>query len=266
MTSEQLKNQSASAPDSHASTRSVATAQKTVSPEVEAMLRGEHVAGLAMQARSALRRGNRDEARKLLQQVFALSPTDAGALELLGDIFLEEGEQEKAIAVFERGRKHDPSHTAFEEKIALAKIDQQEEELAKIRRETALQLGDTEKWQDKKPNLAALLSLVLPGAGHVYLEKYERAATYFGAWLVTVLGWYLPLHAALPTEAASAALRQSRSFLAPFAAALGNLGGFSKLLFWTMLLLNVGVYLASTIDATRSAKRDAETRKRELGL
>ena len=246
-----------------ASTRS---ATPGLSPEAAALAHEQQVADLVGRARSTLRRGQRDETRKLLQQIFALSPSECGALELLGDIFLEEGEQEKAIAVFERGRSFHPRHAAFEEKIALAKIDQQEEELDKIRRETALQLGDTEAWRDRKPGVAAFLSLVLPGAGHVYLERYERAAAYFAAWLITLCGWYFPLRAALPTQAASAALKQSRNALAPMTTALSSLSGFSLLWFWLMMLLHLGVYVVSAIDASQSAKRATELRKRELGL
>lgn len=257
------KNQEAAAPATVVSTRDAA---KTVSPEVAAMLQKDKLATLSMQARSTLRRGNTDEARAVLQQIFALSPTDRDGLELLGDIFLAEGEQEKAIAVFERGRKFHPRHLPFEEKIALAKIDQQEEELAKIRREAALQLGDTEGWRDRKPTLAAFLSLLLPGAGHVYLERYERAATYFAASVITFCGWYFTLRAALPTEAAQAALRQNRSSLAPFGAALSGLSGFSRIWFWSMILLYIATYVISAFDAMHSAKRAAQERRRELGL
>lgn len=237
-----------------------------LSEAAQELAREQQIADWVAKARSNLRRGQRDEARKLLQQIFALSPSECGALELLGDLFLEEGEQEKAIAVFERGRTFHPRHAAFEEKIALAKIDQQEEELDKIRRETALQLGDTEAWRDRKPTLAAFLSLILPGAGHVYLERYERAAAFFAAWLITLCGWYFPLRAALPAQAASAALKQNRNALAPLTTGISGLSGFSLLWFWLMMLLHLGVYVVAAIDASHSAKRATEQRKRELGL
>ena len=112
---------------------------------------------MLMAARREVRRGNRDKARQLLQQIFAVEPTDLGALELLGDIFMEEGEQEKALKVFERGQKYHPRHKAFEEKIALCHLDLAEMERDRLLREQVLEQGDTDKLLDRKPGLACSL-------------------------------------------------------------------------------------------------------------
>lgn len=40
---------------------------------------------------------------------------------------------------------------------------------------------------NNRPWLAALLGVVQPGLGHVYLREWIRALTWFGLWLVTVM-------------------------------------------------------------------------------
>src|SRR5690349_18041233 len=49
------------------------------SPDVEDMLRADKTGAMVMAARREVRLGQRDKARQLLQQVFALEPTDCGA-------------------------------------------------------------------------------------------------------------------------------------------------------------------------------------------
>jgi tetratricopeptide (TPR) repeat protein len=161
----------------------------------ERLQREEKAAGLVMQARNMLRKGQRDQARAQLQQAFMLNPTDCGAFEVLGDIFLEEGEQQKAITVFERGRQHHPRHAAFEEKIALAHVDLAEMERDRILKEQLLADPATTmqgRTSDRKPISVAFLSLMVPGAGQYYNEEPERALVFFPVALLLLCAWAVP--------------------------------------------------------------------------
>jgi tetratricopeptide (TPR) repeat protein len=212
---------------------------------VEKLRREEKAAGLVMQARNMLRKGQRDQARVQLQQAFALNPADCGAFEVLGDIFLEEGEQQKAITVFERGRQHHPRHAAFEEKIALAHIDLAEMERDRILKEQLLAdpaatlQGRT---SDRKPISVAFLSLLAPGAGQYYNEEPERALVFFPVALLLLLAWAVPW--------------------------LGNwsMGGFERVWIGVMLAIAVIWHVIAAVDAARSAQREIEEQKRLLGM
>ncbi|HEX8834968.1 MAG TPA: tetratricopeptide repeat protein, partial [Abditibacteriaceae bacterium] len=231
------------------------------------MHRLEKAGGLVMAARAALRKGQRDDARAKLQQAFAIAPTDVGALELLGDLFFEEGEQEKAIAVFERGLKFHPRHVAFEEKIAIAKLDLAEMEADKLRRQHVLEHGDTESWQDKNPGVAGFLSLALPGAGQFYNDEYERGATFLGVAVVTFVAWFWPITAAVKRVTASFPAGGNRpGFGETVSTAFSNMGGVTQFLLWSMILTWIGTYLYSAYDASQLAIRAAEERKRALGI
>lgn len=234
-------------------------------PSLEELQRTEKAATLVMAARMQQRRGQKEAVRASLREALQLVPTDVGALEVLGDLYLEEGEQAKAIAVFEKGLSHHPQHLAFEEKIAVAKLDLAEMETDRIRRELFLQQGDTEKWQDKNPGLAGSLSLILPGAGQVYNDEYERGAIMLGAALVSFIAWFWPLTSAMSrvTQSLSPGINLplgdivSRGF--------GELGGAS-ILVYLMLAVWLATYVYSAWDAAQLAINAAEARKRNMGI
>ena len=214
-----------------------------------------------MAARREVRRGNRDKARQLLQQIFALEPTDMGALELLGDIFMEEGEQEKALKVFERGQKYHPRHKAFEEKIAVCHLDLAEMEHDRLMREQVLQTGASDKLLDRKPGLACSLSIFLPGAGQFYNEDNVRGGIFLGTAIVTFCGWYFPLAAAIRPLSS-----KNQSGMDAISAGLNALSGFPRLLFWSMLIAWVATYIFAAIDGFMGAERANAERRRAYGL
>src|SRR5947207_5666523 len=86
-------------------------------------VRSEEVGKVVMLARSALRKGDNDEGRRRLMQALALDPSDCAAIELLGDLYMAEGEQEKAVRVFTKGLSFHPHYRPFEEKMALCYLD-----------------------------------------------------------------------------------------------------------------------------------------------
>ena len=217
-----------------------------VAPAIEEMRLAEKAGALVMSARAALRRGQIQETRALLQQALALQPSDLGAIELLGDMFMEEAEQEKAIKVFERGLALHPRHAAFEEKIALCHLD-----LAEMQRDRDAQqyllTNGIEKWMERSPKKAVALSLIVPGAGSFYVEENERGVVFMGAWLLAFVAWYLPLHIGfnmLPEGARHT-----------FGAVMGMLNGFWQAWFWLMLVAFMAVYVLAAIDSYQGAQR-----------
>jgi tetratricopeptide (TPR) repeat protein len=228
---------------------------------LNAQARAERAGQAVMAARLALKRNQRDEAKKLLAQALKTSPGDIGALELLGDLFMEEAEQEKAIQVFAHGLKAHPHHAPFEEKMALAKLDLAEMERDKIAREQFIETGDTEKWLDKKPHLAMGLSVLVPGAGQFYNDHIERAAVFFGLALATLCGWFYPLSNKFLE------LRRLNARAAPgFEDCLAAMSDGTRFFFWVMLVGWLMVYVLSAYDAALGASRFNEARRQHLGI
>ena len=233
--------------------------------------RSEQAGKLVMSARLALRREQRSEAKKLLAQALKVDATDIGALELLGDIFLEDAEQEKALQVFEHGRKHHPDHAPFEEKLAQAHLDIVEMENDKLLKENATEalkagnfdVGD--KLLDRKPSLAMGLSAIVPGAGQVYNEEYEKAAVLFGLALLSLLGWFNTLFNKMRSMQ-DAAQAGGRRIMPNMDEAINAMSSGQRTLFWGLVMMWIVIIILSAVDATISATRFNEARRQHLGL
>ena len=238
--------------------------------ELDKERRAEEAGKIVMTARLALRRNQRGEAKQLLAQALKVDSADIGALDMLGDMFLEEAEQEKAIQVFEHGLKHHPGHAPFEEKLGLARLDIAEMERDQLMKESALQNAIAngldpgyDKLLDKKPPLALGLSAVVPGAGQVYNDQYEKGAVFFALAVVTFLGGFNLLFNKMRSMQEASV---GRRIMPRMDEALAAMSGGQRALFWLLVLLWIGVIIASAIDATLSATRFNENRRRELGL
>jgi len=238
---------------------SIATPAKGSTPSLADDLEAERIyqkaGALIMSARRAQHKGQKDEARKLLQQAFLIAPNDSGGLELLGDLFMEDGEQEKAMKIFERGLEHHPKHRAFEEKIALCHIDVDEMRRDRDRRTQILEQGGIEKWQLLSAPRAFTLSALLPGAGQAYIGQSSRALTLFGITVLTFLGWALPLYFGLGKDDL-----QGKGW-SRFGAALGNMNGLGLIWFWLMVAGWVAIYIYASMDAMTQAEKINELRK-----
>lgn len=224
--------------------------------------RAEKAGTLVMAARLAMQRGDKKEARTKLQEALIIEPTDYAALELVGDMFLEEAEQEKAIEVFERGLKYHPSHHAFEEKIALALLDIEEMKRDAEQRDLLLTHGDKDRWQDRKPGIAISLSLLVPGMGQFYNDENERGWAFLGSAAFAFLGWYLPLSRALSGLQGTGA----RQLVARTSEAIANMGVFAKGWFWLMILAALVIWVYSAYDAWSGTERFNRARRPFFGV
>jgi tetratricopeptide (TPR) repeat protein len=238
--------------------------------ELDKERRAEEAGKVVMTARLALRRNQRVEARKLLAQALKIDPSDIGALDMLGDMFLEDAEQEKAIQVFEHGLKHHPEHAPFEEKLGLAKLDLAEMERDQLMKESALQNAIAngldpgyDKLLDKKPPLALGLSVIVPGAGQLYNDEYEKGGAFFALWFFIGLGWFnLLFNKMRAMQEASV----GRHIMPSMAQAIEAMSSGQRAFFWFLVLLWLAVMIAAATDAALSATRLNEERRRQLGL
>lgn len=229
----------------------------SLADELEAERIHQKAGALVMSARRAQHQGRKEEARKLLQQAFLIAPNDSGGLELLGDLFMEDGEQEKALKIFERGLEYHPRHRAFEEKIAVCHIDLDEMRRDRDRREQILESGGIESWQLLSAPRAFGLSALLPGAGQAYIGQTERAMYCFGITVFTFLGWALPLYFALKRAGSQGVKGLGNGFRA----ALASMSGPGLLLFWMMVAGWVAIYIYAALDAMTQAEKINELRR-----
>jgi hypothetical protein len=164
--------------------------------------------------------------------------------------------------VYQRGRKYHPQHRAFEEKLALAHVDLAEMERDRIAREMLLEHGDRDKWLDLQPNKAFGLSLLLPGAGQVYVGHLERAVAFFVAAVGSFCAWFIPFTTALKGARIAGKTDLGSGINYVFA----NLGGAAKFVLMALFLVWIATYIASAFDAMRSVQRANAERRHTLGL
>ena len=217
-----------------------------------------------MAARMRIRKGEREEAYNEIKRAFAAHPGDRNAIEMLGDLYLEDGETEKALTLFERALKAHPGYAPFEEKLAICRLDLAEMEADRLAKTSGDPLAllqsqmEMNAIYERVPHKAVSLSLFLPGAGQFYNDEVEKGVAFLGAGLLSFSAWFYPMW----TEASK--LPTSQRF--DFGTAIGALRGGWSVLFWLALLTWIAVYVASMVDAGKVAAHFNESRRRALGL
>ena len=217
-----------------------------------------------MAARMRVRKGEREEAYNEIKRAFAAHPGDRAAIEMLGDLYLEDGETEKALGLYERALKAHPAWVPFEEKLAICRLDLAEMEADRAAKNSGDPLAILQSQMEngaiyeRVPHKAVSLSLLLPGAGQFYNDEVEKGAAFLGAGILSFIGWSSLIFSQtgkLPTA-------QKLDFLA----AISSLSGFWSVVFWVCLATWLAVYIASMVDAGRVAADFNENRRRALGL
>ncbi len=217
-----------------------------------------------MTARMMVRKGERENAYNEIKRAFAAHPGDRAAIEMLGDLYLEDGETQRALTLYERALKAHPSHVPFEEKLAICRLDIAEMEADRAAKNSGDPLAllqsqlENDAIYERVPHKAVSLSLFLPGAGQFYNDEVEKGAAFLGAGILSFVGWCSLMFSQ------TAKLPPARKF--DFLAAISSLNGFWSIAFWLCLATWLAVYVASMIDAGRVAAAFNENRKRALGL
>lgn len=235
-----------------------ATTASDLGAEFEAQKRREKAGAFLILARNALKNGERDKANEAIKNAFAANPGDVSAIDLLGDLYLEAGETERALQLYQRGLEAHPGHAVFEEKLAVCKLDLAEIEADKLLKNVVLEKGDEGKEFERSPSKAVTLSLFLPGAGQFYNEQVEKGAVLLGGYFLSTIGWFYPLWNALGVLPKGQRL--------DFAAALASLSGLSALSYRLFSLLSLAIFVVSLWDAGMVAKAYNEERRQRLGL
>jgi tetratricopeptide (TPR) repeat protein len=228
--------------------------KKPVANDLEALRREEAAGAHIMAARNAIRKNERARAKELIKEAFTANPGDIHAIELLGDMYLEEGETEQALKLFERAFKAHPRHAAFEEKLAICKLDLAEMENDRLAKVNLLEGGDTSKIFERSIAKAISVSVLVPGAGQFYNEENEKGTAYLVSGVVTFLAWFYPLVNTLPKVRFD------------LQAAMSAMSGLQSGLFYLGGTLWSGIYTASIVGAYTSTKRYNDARRAQLGL
>lgn len=243
------------------SARPVAKAKKganDLAAEFEAQRQREKAGGFIVVARNALKTGDRAKAQQAIKDAFAVNPGDAAAIDLLGDIYLEEGETERALQLYERALQAHPGNANFEEKLAICKLDLAEIEADKLLKGVLLETGDQGKVFERSTAKAVTLSLILPGAGQFYNEENEKGVAFLVGYLLSSVGWFYPLWNAL--------LALPKGQRLDYGTAISSLSGLSALSYRVFALLSLVVMVVAIWDAANVTKIYNEARRQRLGL
>jgi len=131
-------------------------------------------------------RGDFEGAEKRCRQALAITPGSWEAHELLGDIMYQQRRGEEAIEHYRLARAGNPQRAVLEDKVGRASLLLAEKELLRLRTEDLLS-GKREEIP-RRPGVAALLSLVVPGFGQLYNREHIKGAVIVSVWLMLLLG------------------------------------------------------------------------------
>ncbi len=238
--------------------RAAAARPLDLKEEYEAQRRSERAGVFVLAARRALQRGELEEAKVQLKQAFAVNPGDEKAVDVFGDLYLAEGETEKALELFEKAFARFPGNASFEERAALCRLDLAEMEADKVVAPLLVETGDKGKIFERSPQKALSLSVLLPGAGQFYNEENEKGAALLGAYLLSSVCWFYPLFTQLSNQTLHDRLN--------FGMAMANLSGLGALMFKAGTVVSTVVYIYALWDAKTAADKWNKERRKALGL
>ncbi len=232
--------------------------QNELKEQYEAQRRSERAGAFVLAARRALQKEQREEAKSQLKQAFAANPGDEKAIDVLGDIYLAEGETQKALELFEKAFARYPKNATFEERAAICRLDLAEMEADQTVAPLLLETGDKSKVFERSPHKAVSLSVFLPGAGQFYNDENEKGAACLGGYLLSSLCWFYPVASQLKPQA----VRSSNDL----GQIISRLSGMEGLMFKVGLIVSSVIYIYSLYDAGTVASKYNQARRKALGL
>lgn len=192
-------------------------------------------------------KGDLEGAEKRCREALALAPGNWQAHEVLGDILYQARRGDEAIGHYRLARAANPQRWLIEDKIARASLLMAEADIARAR--TLDLLAGKRSQTPRRPGIAAVLSLVMPGLGQVYNGEHFKGVAILGVWLLLVLAAGVAALGSLVGKGAA-----GRPGLAPFdlGAVLGVFFS-SPALWWTLPAMALWLY-AIAEAALRAAK------------
>lgn len=228
--------------------------QNELKEQYELQRRSEKAGAFVLAARRALQKGEREEAKSQLKGAFSANPGDEKAIDVLGDIYLAEGETEKALELFEKAFARYPKNASFEERAAICRLDLAEMEADQTVVPLLLETGDKSKVFERSPQKAVSLSVFLPGAGQFYNDENEKGAACLGGYLVSTLCWFYPV------------MGQFKPGSGDLGQIISRLAGMNALMFKFGLIVSSIIYIYSLYDAGTVAAKYNRARRKALGL
>ncbi len=144
---------------------------------------------LIQQARVEKMRGNKPEVQRLLEEAVRVAPGSPSVLELVGDDFAERKQTGRALAYYRRAAKIDPKNVNLERKVAMAALGMDASGAIDPKMKASLSSSLDESAIPMASRRAAmLLSLFLPGIGHIVLGLKSKGWTILGIWCLC-LAW-----------------------------------------------------------------------------
>lgn len=196
-------------------------------------------------------RGERQKALELVQEALRLNEDSWEAHELVGDLYLELGKGTWALESYRRARQLNPSRGALEEKIGKAALSQAARQQAARMSEALLEGMARTPSTPRRPAMAALFSLVVPGLGQLYNGQVLKA---FIMALLFVLLFGLTTMVVLAQVRAAPASPQGILYTPTVDLGAVLSGVFSGInAVWVVLLL--GLYIYAVADAGLTAGR-----------
>lgn len=203
--------------------------------------------------RATLARAHRrlEEALEFARQAAALEETSWESHELVGDLLMEKGEAEAAMASYRRAREIVVDRPLLEDKIARAALRQAADQAAARRTQALLDGTARAEAPKRNPGYAALLSLVIPGLGQIYngqvLKGIILLVVYVSLFSVAMLAALQGL-SRMPQATAGPVYGPSLDLSAMLGALFDGVG-----LMWMLLL--IGLWIYAIADAALRASR-----------
>ncbi len=202
----------------------------------------EQIRDLMARATLARVRGDREQAMRLAQQALVLDEENWEVHEFIGDVLMENNRGADALASYKRAWALNPKRVELETKVARAAVRfaARQDQMANM---NAILEGRGTKEPTRKPAVAGLLSLLLPGLGQLYNWQVLKGAVLVVCYLVVAM---------ITMYSSAARLKETHDY--------GALVSGSAV--WIVLGLLLMIYRDS--DAVMTARKTVETEKPKL--
>lgn len=134
---------------------------------------------LIRDAKIAAMRGDIKQEMALIEEALTLAPNSPGVLEAKGDALLKAGRKAEAEQAYHAGLEIAPGHNNLEAKyaeIVLGKVVLSPEEMLS---------NDVGAYANSK--IAVLISVIIPGLGHIILGQTVKGACYLGGFVLAIV-------------------------------------------------------------------------------
>jgi len=194
-------------------------------------------------------RKERAEALKLAQEALTLDEESWEGHELVGDLLMEMNRGEQALESYRRARELNKSRPALEEKMGRAALARASR-LRTAEMSEALLQGTAKPFSaPRKPAVAALFSLVIPGLGQLYNGQVAKGIIFAAVFLLAFGFTTMAVLAQVSPISSQGMLYAPRIDLTGMLS--GAFSGVNAI--WSLLLL--GIYIYAVADAGLTASR-----------